>query len=194
MKIRSLKAVSYSDMRPNQFWLVSIFVSFILIGCEPLTEIFPPLSPKNSPVDTPPTAQPLAQSSSTAKMGKIVEQSINKIREQNGLNTLKNNEKLAQVARNYSRQMARDNFFSHTGSDNSTLPERVRSGGIYYRVVGENLFKSINVSEPVPLAIEGWMNSPGHRENILRPAFTQTGIGIWKEGNTYYMTQLFMQP
>ena len=194
MKIRPFQAASYSDQRWNQFWLISIFVSFILMGCEPLTEIFPPLSPNNAPVDTPSTSQPLAQSSSTAKMEKMVQQRINEIRQQKGLNSLQNNEKLAQVARNYSRQMAQDNFFSHTGSDNSTLRDRVRSGGISYRVVGENLFKSINASEPVPLAIEGWMNSPGHRENILRPAFTQTGIGIWRQGNTYYMTQLFMQP
>jgi uncharacterized protein YkwD len=127
-------------------------------------------------------------------MEAAVRQRINEIRQKNELNSLENNERLAQVARNYSQQMARDNFFSHTGSDGSTLSQRVRAGGISYWVVGENLFKSTNAPEPVPLAVKGWMNSPGHRENILRPVFTQTGIGVWRQGNTYYITQLFMRP
>lgn len=126
-------------------------------------------------------------------MEAAVRQRINDIREQKGLNALENNEKLAQVARNYSRQMARDNFFSHTGSDGSTLETRVRSGRIFYWVVGENLFKSTNIREPVPVAVQGWMKSPGHRENILRPVFAETGVGVWKTGNTYYITQLFMR-
>jgi uncharacterized protein YkwD len=79
-------------------------------------------------------------------------------------------------------------------SDGSTLAQRVRAGGISYSVVGENLFKSINAPEPVPLAVKGWMNSPGHRENILRTEFTETGVGVWRKGNTYYITQLFMKP
>jgi uncharacterized protein YkwD len=126
-------------------------------------------------------------------MEAAVRQGINEIREQKGLNALDNNEKLAQVARNYSRQMARDNFFSHTGSDGSTLETRVHAGRIFYWVVGENLFKSTNISEPVPVAVQGWMKSPGHRENILRPVFAETGVGVWKTGNTYYITQLFMR-
>jgi uncharacterized protein YkwD len=38
------------------------------------------------------------------------------------------------------------------------------------------------------------MDSPGHRANILRPVFTETGIGVWRDGDQYYFTQLFMQP
>ncbi len=51
-----------------------------------------------------------------------------------------------------------------------------------------------NIPQPVPTAIDGWMKSPGHRDNILRPIFTQTGVGVWQEGDKYYITQLFLLP
>lgn len=118
---------------------------------------------------------------------------INAIRQEHGLTTLTNNEKLAEVARRYSQLMAQHNTFSHTGPDGSTLAKRVRAGGIVYWVVGENLFKSTNIAQPVPVAIDGWMKSPGHRENILRPVFRETGVGVWRVGSTYYITQLFLR-
>ncbi|GBE90375.1 hypothetical protein NCWK1_0091 [Nostoc cycadae WK-1] len=126
-------------------------------------------------------------------MEAAIRQGINQVRQQNGLQPLQNNEKLTQVARNYSHQMAQKKFFSHTGADGSTLRDRVRAGRINYWMVGENLFTSTNVPQPVPAAIKGWMNSPGHRANILRPVFRETGVGIWRVGNTYYMTQLFLR-
>jgi uncharacterized protein YkwD len=89
--------------------------------------------------------------------------------------------------------MAEKKFFSHTGADGSTLADRVRAGGISYWVVGENLYTSTNIPRPVPSAIEGWMNSPGHRENILRSVYAETGVGVWRIGNTYYITQLFLR-
>lgn len=174
-------------------WIVCASTALALVGCEPVTDFFPQLPGQDTPTHAPPTPQASVQSPATAKMEAAVRQGINEIREQKGLNALDNNEKLAQVARNYSRQMARDNFFSHTGSDGSTLETRVHAGRIFYWVVGENLFKSTNISEPVPVAVQGWMKSPGHRENILRPVFAETGVGVWKTGNTYYITQLFMR-
>jgi uncharacterized protein YkwD len=174
--------------------LLWAFVVLGLIGCEAITDVLPPLPKQDAPVSKSPTPSPAAQSAAIAEMEAQIRQQINEIRQQNGLNSLQNNEKLAQVARNYSQLMARDNFFSHTGSDGSTLAQRVRSARIFYIMVGENLFTSTNIPQPVPLAVHGWMKSPGHRENILRPVFTQTGVGIWREGNTYYITQLFMRP
>lgn len=170
----------------------SVSVALLFSGCETVTDFLPPLPGRNAPAKIP---LPAAQTPATAKMETEVHQGINKIRQENNLQPLENNERLSQIARNYSRQMARDNFFSHTGSDGSTLSGRVRAGGIFYWVVGENLFRSRNAPhpQPVPLAIQGWMNSPGHRENILRPVFAETGIGVWREGNTYYITQLFLR-
>jgi len=171
-------------------WLASVWCALGLLGCE-VTNFLP--LPQQAPPAAEPQARRAAQSPTIAEMETAVRQRINEIRQQNNLNPLAENERLAQVARNYSRRMAQENFFSHTGPDGDTPAQRVRSAGITYSVVGENLFTSTNAPQPMPLAIQGWMNSPGHRENILRPDYRETGIGIWRNGNTYYFTQLFMR-
>jgi uncharacterized protein YkwD len=67
------------------------------------------------------------------------------------------------------RSQAENALLSTIADASSDTPaQRVRAGGLSYWVVGENLFKSTNAPEPVPLAVKGWMESPGHRENILR--------------------------
>lgn len=129
----------------------------------------------------------------TGEMEARIQTKINQIREQYNLEPLRYNDQLAQVARQYSQQMSAQNFFSHTSPNGDTPATRVQSGGITYTLVGENLFKCTNVPEPVPAAVQGWMDSPGHRENILRSEYRETGIGVWQEGNTYYMTQLFLR-
>jgi uncharacterized protein YkwD len=173
--------------------VVEVSITLVLLGCEPATEFWQGLPKLDVPINKTQVPQVSVQSPAIAEMEAAVYQQINKVRQQNGRKPLRKNEKLARVARNYSQQMARKNFFSHVSPEGSTLSQRVRSAGIYYWVVGENLFKSKNISQPVPLAVKGWMNSAGHRENILYPDFAETGIGIWREGNTYYITQLFMR-
>jgi len=164
----------------------------LLTGCEVgerILELLP--HPQNVPqAQISPSA---AQSTATAQMEKQVRQQINEIRQKQGLTMLRNNEKLAQVARNYSRRMAEEKFFAHISPQGDTLSDRVESAKIFYFLVGENLFTSTNIPKPVPAAIDGWMKSSGHRENILRSEFRETGVGVWKVGNTYYFTQLFLR-
>ncbi len=172
-------------------WLACTTSIFVLTGCDVLTKTlsdFPVLNFNPAQKNIP---QVVVQSTPIAQMEIRVRQQINAIRQQQGLNQLRNNEKLAQVARNYSRQMAEQNFFSHTSPQGTTVVQRVHSAGIFYFMVGENLFKGTNLPDPVPSAVQGWVNSPGHRENILRPEFRETGVGVWRKGNTYYFTQLF---
>ncbi|ARV63169.1 hypothetical protein BZZ01_22505 [Nostocales cyanobacterium HT-58-2] len=168
-----------------------MLLTLLTTGCEQALEYLPPLP--QLPTDKPQQPPVLTQTPATAKIEAAIRQGINQQRVKYGLKPLQNNEKLAQVARRYSQQMAKKNFFSHTGADGSTLVRRVSSEGISYWVVGENLFTSTNISQPVPAAVEGWMKSPGHRENILRPVFRETGVGVWRTGNTYYITQLFLR-
>jgi uncharacterized protein YkwD len=172
--------------------IVWLPIALVLLGCEPALDFLPQLLGQDVP-DKPQTPRAPVQSPAIARDEAEVRQRINEIRQERGLNQLRDNFMLAQVARNYSQKMARKNFFSHTSPDGDTPAQRVRSAGIFYLVMGENLFKSTNVPKPVPLAVEGWMDSPGHRENIMHPEYTQTGVGIWREGNTYYITQLFMR-
>jgi uncharacterized protein YkwD len=178
---------------PRLMWLAWVAIALSATGCEEVLKYLPPLPNIEVPSNQPPPPSVPSQSPKIADIEVAVRQGINQVRQKNGLQPLKNNEKLAQVARNYSRQMAQKNFFSHTGADGSTLPDRVRAGRISYWMVGENLFTSENVPQPVPAAIKGWMNSPGHRENILRSEFRETGVGVWRVKNKYYITQLFLR-
>lgn len=189
---KDLSSKSNHQRLPRLPLIAWVLTAFTLVGCKPIQD-FLSRSPQSNAPSTKPQALPSVQSGAILEMEAEIRQQINKIRQQNGLNPLENNERLAQVARNYSQTMARENFFSHTGSKGDTPAQRVREAGISYWVVGENLFKSTNIPKPVPSAVKGWMDSRGHRENILRPEYAETGVGIWRDGNTYYITQLFMR-
>lgn len=193
LQTQSLQTVFLScQQRLRKMWILGTVMTLTLVGCELAME-----TPSPSPTQDVPnqSERPFgaAQSPTTAQMEAQVRQQINEVRQQKGLGALQGNQKLAQVARNYSQRMAREDFFSHVSPDGSTLAKRVRAGGLSYWVVGENLFMSTNAPQPVPLAVKGWMNSPGHRENILGTEYTETGVGVWREGNSYYITQLFMR-
>lgn len=170
-----------------------VTLALILSGCESVSQFLPPSAQVNTRSSSPPTPRATPQSPTTAQMEAQVRQRVNEIRQKQGLSQLRHNEKLAQVARNYSQQMAQKNFFSHTSPEGSTMVQRVKSAGIFYFMVGENLYMCTNMPQPVPSAVRGWMNSPGHRENMLRPEYRETGIGVWRTGNSYYFTQLFMR-
>jgi uncharacterized protein YkwD len=134
-----------------------------------------------------------AQSETAASKEEEVRREINAIRQERGLRPLKANEELSRIARAYSRRMAREKFFGHTSPDGDTIGDRVRGRGIVYSVVGENLFSCTNSPDPVTWAVDAWMESPGHRENVLYNSFAETGVGLWREGNEYFFTQVFMR-
>lgn len=119
---------------------------------------------------------------------------INRIRSAAGLQPLRVNERLAEVARAYSRQMAEERFFEHTSPSGSTLQTRVNGAGLRWTRLGENIYKSYNLPDPVSGALKGWINSPGHKHNILNPNFTETGIGVWVKDREVYFTQDFIRP
>ena len=137
------------------------------------------------------SAQPDA---AIAAMEREVVQRINAIRTERGLGALQPDQTLMQVAHDYSCLMARQDFFSHTGPTGDTVADRVQEAGISYRLVGENLARNTNAPQPVEAAVQGWMDSDEHRANILRPDFTMTGVGVCREGDRYFFTQVFLQP
>ena len=115
----------------------------------------------------------------------------NKQREQHGLAALKASGKLFEAARKHSANMAKQQILSHTLGKKS-VEDRVRKGGYKYFTVGEN----IGWNEPSPEAmVDAWMNSPGHRENILNKNFTEIGVAIVKDDQDQpYYTQVFGRP
>lgn len=135
-----------------------------------------------------------AQSQSIAQMEEAIRRGINQQRQKKGLQPLKANTTLGKIARDYSRRMRQEKFFSHYDANNKSVSDRVKGAGVRYWAVGENLYKSINVPNVIENSVQGWMKSPGHRTNILRPEYTETGVGIWKDGNSYHITQIFLKP
>lgn len=119
---------------------------------------------------------------------------INRCRENSGLPPLKWSDDVAKIARLHSENMANFNFFSHTGLDGSMVNDRADLFGISkWRAIGENIAYNQGYDNPVEFAVENWMKSPAHRENLLNSRWRESGIGVavTKEGK-YYFTEVFM--
>jgi uncharacterized protein YkwD len=120
----------------------------------------------------------------------------NAARAEHGLPPLQADETLALAARHHALEMATLNYFSHQSPTPgvSTPPERIAKAGSPYIAVGENIAKMppmlvINLAERT---VTGWMNSPGHRANVLESRFTHVGFGIAKDSQGFsYVVQNF---
>lgn len=112
---------------------------------------------------------------------------VNEIRVKNGLSELKLNTKLSKVARIKSQDMKDNNYFSHTSPTYGSPFDMMKSFGITYRTAGENIAMGQRSPEAV---VNAWMNSEGHRANILNASYKEIGVGYVASGN--YWTQQFI--
>ncbi len=112
---------------------------------------------------------------------------VNEQRAANGLAPLTLNYALSNVARAKSQDMHDNNYFSHTSPTYGSPFDMITSFGISYRAAGENIAMGYATPEAV---VNAWMNSPGHRANILNASFQQIGVGYVADGN--YWTQEFI--
>ena len=112
---------------------------------------------------------------------------VNEIRRENGLKPLTQDWQLSRVARYKSQDMRDLGYFSHTSPTYGSPFEMMKSFGITYRTAGENIAKGYASPEAV---VNAWMNSPGHRANILNSTYTHIGVGYVASGN--YWTQMFI--
>ncbi|MCW6038735.1 CAP domain-containing protein [Spirulina subsalsa FACHB-351] len=114
-------------------------------------------------------------------------------RQKQGLNNLTLVLELTQAAQNHAEDMAQNNYFSHTGLNGSSVGDRAKAVGYNWNYVGENLALGYQSATSV---IQGWMNSPGHRENILDPNYTEIGFGFSRQRNSEdnYWVQVFGKP
>lgn len=100
---------------------------------------------------------------------------INQQRAQHGCGALTPDPALTRAAQGHAQAMSQQNFFSHTGKNGSTLKSRARAAGYS----GGRLAENIAAGWTTPArAVAEWMNSPGHRKNILTCAYTRTGIAM----------------
>ena len=136
----------------------------------------------------------VARNSSTYALERKAFDILNRERAARGLPPLKWNEDMARVARLHSENMARYKFFSHTGLDGSKVNDRAqRLVDRTWYSIGENIAFNKGFKLPVESACQQWMNSPGHRENILDPNWTESGVGAaFAPDGSFYMTQVFI--
>jgi uncharacterized protein YkwD len=107
---------------------------------------------------------------------------LNGERADHGLAPLRANGKLAAAATAYAADLVAGSYFSHTARDGSGLRERIARTGYLPRgadwVLGENLAWGTGALATPGSIMQGWMNSPGHRENVLNPDYREVGIGV----------------
>jgi len=115
---------------------------------------------------------------------------VNQYRQQAGLNTLKYSSKLQKAADIRAREIV--TLFDHTRPNGTSCSTAVTDDGISFSAFGENIFMCSGVSNVTSkLIFDAWMDSPSHRENILREGFTDMCIGIYSAGGSTYAVQLF---
>jgi uncharacterized protein YkwD len=112
---------------------------------------------------------------------------VNRERARAGCDRVRTDERLRRAARAHSQDMADRNYFSHTSQDGRSPWDRAGAAG-YDRAIGENIAKGQRTPESV---MSAWMNSAGHRRNILNCDARAIGVGLAYDGGTPVWTQLF---
>jgi uncharacterized protein YkwD len=113
----------------------------------------------------------------------------NQHRAASGLAPLQIDGALVAIARQRAQDMAANNYFSHTSPTGQTAFSIMDASGYVYAAAGENIARNnYPSSQTVDVAMNGFMNSAGHRANILQSLFTRVGIGVATDGNgmVYY--------
>lgn len=112
---------------------------------------------------------------------------VNEIRVQNGLKPLTEHWELSRVARYKSQDMVDNRYFSHTSPTYGSPFQMIKAFGLSFRTAGENIAYGQRTPQAV---VNAWMNSSGHRANILNASYTQIGVGYVAAG--HYWTQMFI--
>lgn len=110
--------------------------------------------------------------SATSSLKKVVE-IVNRERNKQGVKSVNADYRLGQVALEHAQDMYYNNYFSHQSLDGRTLGDRLKKGRINYKIAGENIARGQKTEVRV---MQSWMNSPGHRRNILNKKFNKLGI------------------
>ncbi len=131
-----------------------------------------------------------AQAPATGAVSQFAQQVINLTnaqRSKNGLPALKADTQLSGVAQKKAVDMQQNNYFSHTSPTYGSPFDMMRDFGVTYRAAGENIAQGQRTPQEV---VTAWMNSPGHRANILSSKFTHIGVGF--EGTGKHWSQMFI--
>lgn len=118
----------------------------------------------------------------TVRLETEIAERVNEARQENGLPALSADSELSQVARYHSTDMATRRYFDHVSPGGETPPDRYRKFGLTCRG-GENIFKTTystaqTIDEVAERAVQSWLESEGHRENIMKQKYSRQGVGV----------------
>jgi uncharacterized protein YkwD len=84
-------------------------------------------------------------------------------------------------------------FPGHNDPERGSVSDRLNAAGFPWSRCGENIFSERGYEDPVHFAVVSWWYSPGHKENLLNPEFTETGVGVAEGADgTFFVTQIFV--
>ncbi|MDQ0341033.1 putative YkwD family protein [Caldalkalibacillus uzonensis] len=141
---------------------------------------------RQQPAQPDTTAQPDAAEGISQFEAQVIELT-NAERRRNGLPDLQTDSALSKVAQVKSNDMQQNRYFSHTSPTYGSPFDMIRDFGIDFNSAGENIAQGQPTPEQV---VQAWMNSPGHRANILNEGYTHIGVGHNENG--HYWTQMFI--
>ena len=183
MWINVAAATSHKVVRGDTMWKIAVRYE---VGLSELKVANPQISNPNLIYPGQVLSIPTTDSTVSGYEKEVI-RLVNEIRVQNGLKELTYNWELSRVARYKSQDMKDNRYFAHTSPVYGTPGQMVKSFGISYKSVGENIARGYRTPQAV---VDGWMNSSGHRANILNAKYTSIGVGYVADG--HYWTQLFI--
>lgn len=152
---------------------------------QPTTQVQKPVTTTEQTTET--TTKYVGSTSNNSSMATQLLNLVNNARKQNGLKPLTLNSSLSAVAQKKADDMKQKNYFSHTSPTYGSPFNMIKNAGISYKTAGENIAKGQKTAQAV---FNAWMNSPGHKANILNSKYTQMGVGV--TNGTVYWSQMFI--
>ncbi|WP_461204525.1 CAP domain-containing protein [Clostridium sp. DL1XJH146] len=180
-----MPSLNYEVKSGDSLWKICVKYE---IGCSEILQINPQIS--NPDLIYPGQLVKVPDMSGIKSFEDEVARLVNIERSKQGLPSLKLNWQLSRVARYKSQDMINKNYFSHTSPTFGDPFKMIKDFGINYRTAGENIAYGQNSAQEV---MNGWMNSQGHRSNILNSNFSQIGVGLSiDQSGRKYWTQMFI--
>ena len=180
--VRTFATTTHTVAKGDSLWKIAVKYS---VGLSEIKSANPSIKNYNLIYPGQVINIPTLPSSVTEFEGEVV-RLVNELRESHGLKPLIQDWQLSRVARYKSEDMQKNNYFSHTSPTYGSPFNMMKSFGISYKTAGENIAKGYTSPKAV---VDAWMNSPGHRANILNSSYTYIGVGYVASGN--YWTQMF---
>lgn len=143
------------------------------------------------------SSAPAVESALLAVARDVLEE-VNRARRANGLDPMREDAALMRAAADHSAELAERRKLDHTSTNPArrTMTMRIDAAGGSWSRAAENLAHMSGSVSAVPAqTVQLWMNSPGHRRNMLEPSYTHTGVGVASDVHgTWYVTQLYVLP